>query len=44
MKRLSVFLHADADLHQEITVGVLPRTFNLPAGAVQVEVRQQEDA
>jgi CBS domain-containing protein len=37
---LSVFLHADADLHREVTEGVLHRTFNLPAGAVQVEVRE----
>jgi CBS domain-containing protein len=29
---LSVFLHADADLHDEVADGVLHRTFNLPAG------------
>jgi CBS-domain-containing membrane protein len=37
---LSVFLHADVDLHQEISKAVLHRRFNLPAGAVQVEVRE----
>jgi CBS domain-containing protein len=37
---LSVFLQTDGDLHQEITAGVLHRTFNLPAEAVQVEVHE----
>jgi CBS-domain-containing membrane protein len=37
---LSVFLHADVDVSREITQAVLHRRFNLPAGAVQVEVRE----
>jgi CBS-domain-containing membrane protein len=36
---LRVFLRPDGDLHHEITAGVLRATFNLPAHAVQVEVR-----
>jgi CBS-domain-containing membrane protein len=35
---LSVFLRPDADIHREITAGVLHATFNLPAGVVQVDV------
>jgi CBS-domain-containing membrane protein len=37
---LSVFLHADGDLHREITQAVLHRRFNLPAGAVGVDVHE----
>ena len=36
---LRVFLRPDGDIHHEITAGVLRATFNLPADAVQVEVR-----
>jgi CBS domain-containing protein len=37
---LSVFLQEDADIRHEITTGVLRGTMNLPAGAVEVEVRE----
>jgi len=36
---LRVFLRPDGDIHHEITAGVLRATFNLPADAVQVEIR-----
>jgi CBS-domain-containing membrane protein len=36
---LKVFLHPDAELRYEITVGVLHATFNLPDHAVQVQAR-----
>ncbi len=37
---LSVFLQAENDIRHEITAKVLHATFNLPADAVQVEVRE----
>ena len=37
---LSVFLHADGDIRDEIAGTVLHATFNLPAGAVRVEVHE----
>ncbi len=37
---LSVFLQRDADIRHEITAGVLRGTMNLPAEAVEVEVRE----
>jgi CBS domain-containing protein len=37
---LSVFLQAEDDIRHEITAKVLHATFNLPADAVQVEVRE----
>jgi CBS-domain-containing membrane protein len=36
---LSVFLRPDGDIRHEVTAGMLHETFNLPVGAVQVEVR-----
>lgn len=37
---LSVFLQAEDDIHHKITADVLHGTFNLPADAVEVEVRE----